>query len=138
MPDDGGIVAHPTYRLAGWHPEAPWWGPHVRRRVGMRHHPLPDLVNAFIGAGLAIEHVAAPGDRPIPANLAIRPESRAHRRLGSGLAVNERHDLREPGPVAVRGIDLDPGSIQRNPVERVMEPGVIRRIMRAGVRMRQP
>ena len=72
MLDDGGIVAHPTYRLAGWHPEAPWWGPHVRRRVGMRHHPLPDLVNAFIGAGLAIEHVAEPGDRPIPANLAIR------------------------------------------------------------------
>ena len=70
--DDGGMVAHPTYRLAGWHQEAPWWGPHVRRRVGMRHHPLAELLNAFIAAGLAIEHVAELGDRPVPGILAIR------------------------------------------------------------------
>jgi SAM-dependent methyltransferase len=70
--DDGGIVAHPTYRLAGWQPEAPWWGPHVRRRVGMRHHPLADVLNAFISTGLVIERVAEPGDRPVPAILAIR------------------------------------------------------------------
>jgi SAM-dependent methyltransferase len=70
--DDGGIVAHPTYRLAGWHQEAPWWGPYIRRRVGMRHHPLAEVLNAFIRAGLAIEHVAELGDRPIPVNLAIR------------------------------------------------------------------
>jgi SAM-dependent methyltransferase len=70
--DDGGIVAHPTYRLAGWHQEAPWWGPYIRRRVGMRHHPLAEVLNAFVGAGLAIEHVAELGDRPVPANLAIR------------------------------------------------------------------
>jgi len=38
----------------------------------MRHHPLAEVLNAFIGAGLAIEHVAEPGDRPIPVNLAIR------------------------------------------------------------------
>lgn len=25
--DDGGILAHPTYRQPGWHPEASWWGP---------------------------------------------------------------------------------------------------------------
>jgi SAM-dependent methyltransferase len=70
--DDGGVVAHPTYRLAGWHRESPWWGPYVRRRVGMRHHPLAELLNGFIAAGLAVEHVAEPGDRPIPVNLAIR------------------------------------------------------------------
>lgn len=70
--DDGGIVAHPTYRLAGWQSEAPWWGPHVRRRVGMRHNPLADVLNAFISAGLVIEHVAELGDRPVPVNLAIR------------------------------------------------------------------
>jgi len=70
--DDGGIRAHPTYRLAGWHREAPWWGPHVRRRVGMRHHPLAELLNGFLGAGLVIERVAELGDRPVPANLAIR------------------------------------------------------------------
>jgi SAM-dependent methyltransferase len=69
---DGGILAHPTYRLAGWHQEAPWWGPYVRKRVGMRHHPLAELLNAFVSAGLVIEHVAEPGDRPVPVNLAIR------------------------------------------------------------------
>ena len=70
--DDGGILAHPTYRLAGWHQEAPWWGPYVRKRVGMRQHPLAELLNGFLGAGLVIEHVAELGDRPVPANLAIR------------------------------------------------------------------
>jgi SAM-dependent methyltransferase len=69
---DGGILAHPTYRLAGWHQEAPWWGPYVRKRVGMRHHPLAELLTAFVSAGLVIEHVAEPGDRPVPVNLAIR------------------------------------------------------------------
>jgi SAM-dependent methyltransferase len=70
--DDGGILAHPTYRQAGWHQEAPWWGPYVRKRVGVRHHPLAELLNAFVSAGLVIEHVAEPGDRPVPVNLAIR------------------------------------------------------------------
>jgi SAM-dependent methyltransferase len=70
--DDGGILAHPTYRLAGWHQEAPWWGPYVRKRVGMRHHPLAEMLNAFVSAGLVIEHVTEPGDRPVPVILAIR------------------------------------------------------------------
>ncbi len=70
--DDGGVIAHPTYRVAGWHPEAPWWGCNVRGRVGMRHHPLPELLNAFITGGLLLEHVAEPGDRPVPVSLAIR------------------------------------------------------------------
>jgi SAM-dependent methyltransferase len=70
--DDSGILAHPTYRLAGWHQEAPWWGAYVRRRVGMRHHPLADLLNAFISTELVIEHVAELGDRPVPVILAIR------------------------------------------------------------------
>ncbi len=70
--DDGGVLAHPTYRLAGWHQEAAWWGTFVRRRVGMRHHPLSELLNAFVAAGLRIEHVAEPGERPVPVILAIR------------------------------------------------------------------
>jgi SAM-dependent methyltransferase len=74
--DDGGIRAHPTYRRAGWHPEAPWWGPYIRRRVGMRHHPLAELLNAFAGAGLAIEHVAELGRRPVPTILALRARQR--------------------------------------------------------------
>jgi SAM-dependent methyltransferase len=70
--DDGGIVAHPTYRITGWHREAPWWGNFVRKRVGMRHHPLADMLNAFIGTGLVIERVAELGDHPVPVILGIR------------------------------------------------------------------
>jgi SAM-dependent methyltransferase len=70
--DDGGIRAHPGYRLSGWHAESPWWGIYVRRRVGMRHHPLAELLTGFISAGLLIEHVAERGDRVIPTILAIR------------------------------------------------------------------
>lgn len=70
--DDGGIRAHPTYHLSGWHEEAPWWGPYVRRRVGMRHHPLAELLNAFAGAGLVIEQVTEPGDRRVPISLVIK------------------------------------------------------------------
>jgi ubiquinone/menaquinone biosynthesis C-methylase UbiE len=70
--DDGGIRAHPTYRMAGWHQVAPWWGYNIRRKFGMRHHPLAELINALISAGLMIEPVAELGDRPVPVNLAIR------------------------------------------------------------------
>jgi ubiquinone/menaquinone biosynthesis C-methylase UbiE len=70
--DDGGIRAHPTYRQAGWHQEAPWWGPYIRKRVGMRHHPLAELLNAFIGSGLVIEHAAELGTHPVPLILGIR------------------------------------------------------------------
>lgn len=70
--DDGGVRAHPTYRIAGWHEQSPWWGEFVRKRVGMRHHPLADLVNAFVGAGLAIEHMVEAGDRQVPTILGIR------------------------------------------------------------------
>jgi hypothetical protein len=38
----------------------------------MSHHSLADVLNAFVRTGLAIEHVAELGDRPVPNNLAIR------------------------------------------------------------------
>jgi SAM-dependent methyltransferase len=70
--DDGGVRAHPVYRVTGWHAESPWWGVNVRKRVGMRHHPLAEVLNAFIASGLLLEHVAETGDRPVPSTLAIR------------------------------------------------------------------
>lgn len=70
--DDGGVRAHPGYRQAGWHEESPWWGVYVRKRVGMRHHTLAELLTGFVSAGLLIEHVAEHGDRAIPHILAIR------------------------------------------------------------------
>ena len=70
--EDGGVIANPTYRIAGWHTRSPWWNVmRVRDRVGMRHHPLAELLTAFIVSGLAIERVAEPGDRPVPNTLAI-------------------------------------------------------------------
>jgi SAM-dependent methyltransferase len=75
--DDGGVVVHPTYRLAGWHDPAPWWNPDgIRRRTGMRHLPLADLINAFVDAGLAIERVAEPREHPVPFGLAVRARVR--------------------------------------------------------------
>ena len=70
--EDGGVRAHPTYRTPGWHEPAPWWGPYIRPRVGMRQHTLADVLNAFVASGLSIEHVVEAGDRPVPNNLAIR------------------------------------------------------------------
>lgn len=69
---DGGLRAHPTYRQPGWQRPAPWWGTNVRVRVGMRQHTLADILNAFIGADLALEHAAETGDRAVPHTLAIR------------------------------------------------------------------
>lgn len=80
--DDGGVRAHPGYRVSGWHEESPWWGIYVRRRVGMRHHPLAELLGGFIRAGLAIEHVAERGDRAIPTILAIRARKPGFSRPG--------------------------------------------------------
>lgn len=80
--DDGGILAHPTYRLSGWHDGSPWWGHNIRGRVGMCHRTLPELLHAFTGNGLVIEHLAEPGERPVPVNLAIR----ARKPAGSAIA----------------------------------------------------
>lgn len=38
----------------------------------MRHHPLAELLNAFITTELTIEHVAESGERTVPTILAIR------------------------------------------------------------------
>ncbi len=70
--EDGVVMIHPTYRQAGWHTDAPWWGENIRRKVGMRQLPLAELLNAFAGAGLVVEHVAEPRESPVPWVLAIR------------------------------------------------------------------
>jgi SAM-dependent methyltransferase len=70
--DDDARIIHPTYREAGWHAEAPWWGENIRRRVGMRHVPLAELLNGFAAAGLIIDHVVEPERTPIPWALTIR------------------------------------------------------------------
>ena len=71
--EDGSRLVHPTYRTAGWHEPAPWWGDDgIRRQVGMRHVPLPELLNAFLRPELTVEHIEEPGDMPVPHALAIK------------------------------------------------------------------
>ncbi len=70
---DGGRMVHPTYRRAGWHEASPWWSEGgVRRRIGMRHVPLAELLTAFPAAGLTIAEVVEPRDEPLPYALAVR------------------------------------------------------------------
>jgi len=70
--DDGSRIVHTNYRAAGWHPDAPWWGENIRRRVGMRHVPLAELFTAFPGAGLHIERVVEPHEVPVPWAIGIQ------------------------------------------------------------------
>ena len=79
--EDGGVRAHATYRQPGWHVEQPWWGDNIRGRVGMRHHPLAELLTAFISAGLVIEHVSEHGTLDVPTILALR----ARKPAGTGI-----------------------------------------------------
>ncbi|MFF1835553.1 class I SAM-dependent methyltransferase [Streptomyces sp. NPDC058231] len=73
--EDGGRIAHPTYRTGDWHRPAPWWREGgIRQRLGMRHVPLAELLNAFIAAGLVITRVVEPLDDPVPRVLALRAE----------------------------------------------------------------
>ncbi len=70
--DDGSVVVHPNYRVSGWHRRSPWWTVgRVRDRVGMRHHPLAELLGAFIHGGLQIERIAEFGSNPVPNTLAV-------------------------------------------------------------------
>lgn len=72
-PPDGTLIIHPTYRIRGWHTPSPWWREGgIRQRLGMRHLPLPDFINAFIDAGLRIERAFEPREHPIPHTFAIR------------------------------------------------------------------
>lgn len=71
--EDGSRLVHPTYRAAGRHDPKPWWGDDgIRRQVGMRHVPLPELLNAFLRPELTVEHIEEPGDMPVPHALAIK------------------------------------------------------------------
>lgn len=71
--EDGALIIHPTYRRTGWHPRSPWWRDGgLRERLGMHQLPLPDLLNAFMDAGLSLDRVYEPREDPIPRILAVR------------------------------------------------------------------
>jgi SAM-dependent methyltransferase len=71
--EDGTRLIHPSYRTPGWHEESPWWAEDgIRRRVGMRHIPLAEYLNAFLSSGLTLELFEEPGGFEVPHSLAVR------------------------------------------------------------------
>jgi SAM-dependent methyltransferase len=69
---DGSRVIHPGYRNGGWHTSSPWWSDGgVRSRVGMRHVPLAELINAVAGSGLHIVRAEEPRAEDVPYILAL-------------------------------------------------------------------
>jgi SAM-dependent methyltransferase len=64
------VVIRPGYLDGHW-TKASWTDQGVRDKVGATHRPLPELLHAFLAAGLRLERFAESG-APTPAMLAIR------------------------------------------------------------------
>lgn len=71
--EDGTRLIHPAYRISGWQDSSPFWADDgIRRRVGMRHLTLSELLNAFLRPELTLEHFEEPDGVPVPHALAIK------------------------------------------------------------------
>ena len=68
--DLGAIVIRPGYLDSHW-TTASWTDRGVRAKVGATHRPLPELMHAFLAAGLTLERFSEAG-APTPVVLAIR------------------------------------------------------------------
>jgi hypothetical protein len=60
------------YHEATWVLEHKNFGPGVRGRIGARHVPLAELLNAFATAGLSIRHTSEAGSHLVPWMLSVR------------------------------------------------------------------
>ena len=68
------VVIRPGYLDGHW-TTASWTDQGIRNRVGATHRPLPDLLHAFLAAGLSLERFAE-GGAPTPTMLAVRARKR--------------------------------------------------------------
>jgi SAM-dependent methyltransferase len=68
--DLGAVVIRPGYLDGHW-TKTSWTDQGVRAKVGATHRPLPQLLNAFLAAGLTLERFSESGE-PTPVVLAIR------------------------------------------------------------------
>jgi len=64
------VVIRPGYLDGHW-TKASWTDQGVRAKVGATHRPLPELMHAFLAAGLTLERFSESGE-PTPVVLAIR------------------------------------------------------------------
>ena len=76
--DPDAVVIRPGYLDGHW-TRVSWTDQGVRHKVGATHHPLPELLHAFLDAGLTLERFAE-GGAPTPAVLAVRAR-KPHERL---------------------------------------------------------
>jgi ubiquinone/menaquinone biosynthesis C-methylase UbiE len=64
------VLIRPGYLDTYWTKES-WTTQGIRDKVGASHRPLPDLLHAFLTAGLTLEHFTE-GGTPTPIMLAIK------------------------------------------------------------------
>jgi len=68
--DPSAVVIRRGYRDGNWTTDS-WTDQGIRDKVGATHWPLPDLLHAFVGAGLVFERLFE-GGAPVPTVLAVR------------------------------------------------------------------
>ncbi|MFI9772249.1 class I SAM-dependent methyltransferase [Streptomyces sp. NPDC052415] len=68
--DTNAVVVRPGYLNGYWTKES-WTNSGVRAKVGATHRPLPELLQAFVDAGLTLIQFAEGGE-PTPAVLAVK------------------------------------------------------------------
>ncbi len=68
--DPEAVLLRPGYLDGGWTKRS-WTSKGVRDKVGAAHYPLPDLLHAFLAAGLTLERFAESGS-PTPIVLAVK------------------------------------------------------------------
>jgi len=68
--DPNAVVIRPGYLDSNWTTDS-WTDQGVRDKVGAKHWPLPNLLHAFIDAGLMPERLFE-GGTPVPTVLAVR------------------------------------------------------------------
>lgn len=79
--DRDAVLIRPGYLDGHW-TKASWTVDGIRDKVGATHRPLPDLLHAFLAAGLSLERLAE-GGAPTPTMLAIRA-TRVRKAHGAG------------------------------------------------------
>jgi hypothetical protein len=68
--DSAAVVIRPGYRDTYWTRDS-WTDQGLRDKVGATHRPLPELLHAFLDAGLTLERFTE-GGSPTPTVLAVR------------------------------------------------------------------
>lgn len=78
--DPTAVVIRPGYLDRHWTKDS-WTSNGIRAKVGAMHRPLPELLHAFLAAGLTFEEFTE-GGAPVPLVLAVR----AHRAAAASSA----------------------------------------------------